>query len=108
VTRKRPKIKKDDKVIVIAGKERGKIGAVLKVDAEKQRVIVERVNIIKRHLRPNPNTGKGGIMEAEAPIHVSNVMLICSKCTKPTRIGIKLMEDGSKVRVCKKCKEVID
>lgn len=108
MTRKRPKIKKDDKVMVIAGKEKGKIGAVLKVDAEKNRVIVERVNMVKRHLRPNPNTGKGGIMEAEAPIHVSNVMLICSKCAKPTRVGIKIMEDGKKLRVCKKCREVID
>ncbi|MFN3535730.1 MAG: 50S ribosomal protein L24 [Desulfatiglandales bacterium] len=108
MTRKRPKIKKDDKVIVIAGKDKGKIGAVLKVDAEKENVIVERVNMIKKHMRPNPRTGKGGIMEAEAPIHISNVMLICSKCAKPTRIGKKVMEDGSKLRVCKKCKEVID
>ncbi len=104
----RPKIKKDDKVIVISGKDKGKIGAVLKVDAEKQRVIVERVNIIKRHLRPNPSTGKGGIMEAEAPIHISNVMLLCNKCTKPTRVGKKIMDGGKKVRFCKKCGEILD
>jgi len=102
------KIKKDDKVMVIAGKDKGKIGTVLSVDKEKQRVVVEKVNIVKRHLRPSVNAPQGGIVEKEAPIHISNVMLICNKCAQPTRIGKKVLEDGRKVRVCKKCKEPID
>ncbi len=99
---KPPKIKKDDKVIVIAGKDKGKIGTVLKVDKEKRRVIVEKVNIVKKHVPQQ------GIIEKEAPIHISNVMLICPKCSQPTRVGKKFLEDGRKVRVCKKCGEPID
>ena len=105
---KPPKIKKDDKVIVIAGKDKGKIGTVLSVDKERQRVVVEKVNIVKKHLRPSVNAPQGGIVEKEAPIHISNVMLICNKCAQPTRVGKKILEDGRKVRVCKKCKEPID
>jgi len=105
---KPPKIKKDDKVIVIAGKDKGKIGTVLKVDKERQRVVVEKVNMVKKHLRPSAEAPQGGIVEKEAPIHISNVMLICTKCSQPTRVGKKILEDGRKVRVCKKCKEPID
>ncbi len=105
---KHPKIKKNDKVIVIAGKEKGKIGAVLKVDVDKGRIIVEKVNIVKRHSKPSMQTGQGGIIEKEAPIDISNVKIICTKCTEPTRIGKRLLEDGSKVRICKKCHESID
>jgi len=105
---KPPKIKKDDKVIVIAGKDKGKIGTVLKVDKQKQKVVVEKINIIKKHTRPSPNAPQGGIIEKEAPIHISNVMLICNKCAQPTRIAKKILEDGRKVRICKKCKELID
>ena len=101
-------IKKDDKVMVIAGKEKGKIGTVLKVDRERFRVIVEKVNIVKRHMRPSQNAPQGGIVEKEAPIHISNVMLICNKCAQPTRVGKKIIENGRKVRFCKKCKEIID
>jgi len=108
VRKKHPKIKKDDKVIVIVGKEKGKIGTVLRVDSEKGRVIVEKVNIVKKHAKPSAKTAQGGIIEKEAPLDISNVMVVCNKCTEPTRIGNSLLEDGSKVRVCKKCGEPMD
>ncbi|MCK4788154.1 MAG: 50S ribosomal protein L24 [Desulfobacteraceae bacterium] len=106
--KKHPKIKKDDKVIVIIGKEKGKIGTVLKVDSEKSRVIVEKVNMVKKHARPSAKTAQGGIIEKEAPLNISNVMIVCNKCAEPTRIGNRRLEDGSKVRVCKKCGEPMD
>lgn len=106
--KKHPKIKKDDKVIVIVGKERGKIGTVLKVDSEKGRMIVEKVNMVKKHARPSKQTAQGGIIEKEASINISNVMIVCNKCTEPTRIGTRKLEDGSKIRVCKKCGEPMD
>ena len=105
---KHPVIKKDDKVIVIAGKEKGKIGTVLKVDSRKGRLIVEKVNMVKKHARPSAQTAQGGIIEREAPLNISNVMLVCNKCAEPTRIGKRILEDGSKVRVCKKCGEPMD
>jgi len=108
VHKKHPKIKKDDKVIVSSGKERGKIGTVLKVDSEKGTVIIEKVNFVKKHARPSAKTAQGGIIEKEAPLHISNVMVICNKCAEATRIGFKVLEDGSKVRVCKKCGEPMD
>jgi len=101
-------IKKDDKVMVIAGREKGKIGKVLKVFSKEQRVIVEKINMVKHHARPSPTTGKGGIMEKEASIHISNVMVMCDKCMRPVRIGRKILDDGRKIRYCKKCNEVID
>jgi large subunit ribosomal protein L24 len=101
-------IKKNDKVIVLAGKEKGKIGTVLKVNGEKGRVIVEKINIVKRHTRPGGKSAQGGIIEKEAPIHMSNVMLVCNKCAEPSRIGKRKLEDGSKVRVCKKCGELME
>lgn len=106
--KKHPKIKKDDKVIVIIGKEKGKIGTVLKVDSEKSRLIVEKVNMVKKHARPSAKTAQGGIIEKEAPLNISNVMIVCNKCAEPTRIGNRRLEDGSKVRVCKKCGEPMD
>ena len=106
--RKRPKIKKADKVMVIAGKEKGKIGTVLKVDYEKGRVVVEKVNIVKKHARPSAKTAQGGIIEKEASLNISNVSMICNKCAEPIRIGKRLLQDGSKVRVCKKCGEPMD
>lgn len=107
--KKHPLIKKNDKVIVQTGKEKGKIGTVLKVDAEKGRVIVEKMNMVKRHTRPGGRqTAQGGIVEKESPIQLSNLMLVCNKCAEPTRIGRRLLEDGSKVRICKKCGELID
>lgn len=105
---KYPFIKKNDKVTVLAGKEQGKIGTVLKVDSEKGRVIVEKVNMVKRHTRPgSAGSQQGGIIEKEAPIHISNLMLICNKCAESTRVGKRILEDGSRVRICKKCGEQI-
>ena len=104
----RMNIKKDDKVKVITGKDKGKVGKVLRVDYKKDRLVVEHVNMIKRHTRPNMKNRQGGIIETEAPLHRSNVMLMCSKCIKPTRISVRVLEDGSKVRVCKKCNEIMD
>ena len=102
------KIKKNDKIVVITGKEKGKIGTALNVDSEKGRIVIEKVNVVKRHAKPSMQTGQGGIIEKEAPIHISNVKIICNKCAEPTRIGSRRLEDGSKVRVCKKCNEPID
>jgi len=101
-------VKKGDLVLVIAGKDRGKSGKVIRVMPKKEAVIVERLNMVKRHLRPSPTTGKGGIVEKEAPIHVSNVQTLCGKCNRPTRVGHRILEDGTKVRVCKKCGESLD
>ena len=106
--KKHPLIKKNDKVTVQTGKEKGKIGTVLKVDAEKGQAIVEKLNMVKRHMRPGAYSRQGGILEREAPIHISNLMLLCSKCTDPTRVGYRILEDNRKVRYCKKCNEVID
>ena len=108
VRKKHPFIKKDDKVIILAGKEKGKIGTVLKVDVEKGRAIVEKINMVKRHSRPGGRSAQGGIIEKEAPIHISNIMLVCNKCAEASRIGKRILEDGSKVRVCKKCGQLLD
>jgi large subunit ribosomal protein L24 len=101
-------IKKNDKVKVVAGKDKGKIGKVLSVNREKNRLVVENINMIKRHTRPNVSNRQGGIIEREAPIDRSNVMLMCGKCVKPVRIKMQELEDGRKVRMCGKCKELID
>jgi large subunit ribosomal protein L24 len=108
VRKKHPKIKKDDKVIVLTGKEKGKIGTVLKVDSEKGCLIVEKLNMVKKHAKASQKTAQGGIIEKEAPLKVSNVMIVCNKCTEPTRIGMRILEDGTKVRVCKQCHEHMD
>lgn len=102
------RIRKNDKVMVIAGREKGKSGKVLRVIPKKDRAIVEKLNMVKRHMRPGLHSREGGILEREAPIHISNLMLICSKCTDPTRVGYKILEDDRKVRFCKKCGEIID
>lgn len=102
------KIKKDDLVQVISGKDKGKRGKILKVIPKENKVVIQGINIVKRHQRPIPQLREGGIIEREAPIYVSKVMLVCPSCDKPTRIGAKYLEDGTKVRVCKKCGEVID
>ena len=102
-------IRKNDQVIVRAGKDRGKKGRVLSVLPEKNRVVVEGVNLIKRHTRPNPQRNvKGGIVEREASLHASNVQLVCPECSVQTRIGRKLLGDGRKVRICRKCGGVVD
>jgi len=102
------KIRKDDNVLVIAGKDQGKKGKVHRVYPRENRVVVERVNIVKKHMRPRGPTLQAGIIEMEAPIHISNVMLVCTKCNQPARVGFRFLEDGAKVRVCKRCHEVID
>jgi large subunit ribosomal protein L24 len=101
-------IRKNDKVMVIAGKEKGKIGSVLKVIPKREGAVIEKLNMVKRHTRPSGKTGKGGIVEKEAPINLSNLLLVCSKCAEPARVGRKVLEDGSKVRFCKKCGEFLD
>jgi large subunit ribosomal protein L24 len=102
-------IRKNDTVVVTTGKDRGKRGRVLKVLPEKNRLVVEGVNIIKRHTRPNPQRNiKGGIVEREASLHASNVQLMCPECSTMTRIGRRVLADGRKVRVCRKCEGVVD
>ena len=102
-------IRRNDNVIVITGKDRGKRGRVLKVDPAKNRLIVEGVNFIKRHTKPNPQRQiKGGVVEREASLHASNVQLVCPDCDKPTRLGRKILGDGRKVRICRKCEGVVD
>jgi large subunit ribosomal protein L24 len=102
-------IRKNDNVVVVTGKDRGKRGRVLKVVPEKNRLVVEGVNIIKRHTKPNPQRNiKGGLVEREAALHASNVQVVCPECGKPTRIGKKILGDGRKVRVCRKCEGVVD
>ena len=98
-------VRKNDTVIVISGKDKGKTGEVLKVIPKTGRVIGKGVNIVKKHQKPNKQNMQGGIVEMEAAINSSKVMLYCEKCKKATRISNKIMEDGSKVRVCKKCGE---
>ena len=106
--KKHPLLKKNDKVIILTGREKGKIGAILKVDEKQGRAIVEKVNMVKRHTRPGGNTAQGGIIEKEASIHLSNLMIVCNKCTEPSRIGKRVLEDQTRVRVCKKCGELLD
>jgi large subunit ribosomal protein L24 len=102
------RIKKNDTVIVITGKNKGAKGRVLTVKPETNRLTVEGVNMIKKHQKPNKQYQQGGIIEKEGPLHISNTMLVCPKCSKPTRIAAVILEGGKKQRTCKKCKEVID
>ena len=102
-------IRKNDNVLVTTGKDRGKKGRVIRIVAEKNRLIVEGVNLIKRHTRPNPAKNiKGGVVQREAALHASNVQLVCPECGAQTRIGHKVLEDGRKVRICRKCEGVVD
>ena len=101
-------IKKDDKVKVIVGKDKGKIGKVLKVDKKKNRLLIEKINLVKRHAKPSAKNRQGGIVEGEAPVVISNVMIMCNKCVNPTRVKMQHLEDGKKIRLCVKCGEAID
>lgn len=103
----RSNIRRDDKVKILTGKDKGKIGKVLKVDRKKERVLVENINMVTRHVRPSAQNRQGGMVKSEAAIHLSNVMLMCNKCMTPVRIKMKYLEDGKKVRVCRKCSENI-
>lgn len=102
-------IRKNDNVVVVTGKDRGKRGRVLKVLPARNRLVVEGVNFVKRHTRPNPQQNiKGGIVERESPLHASNVQIVCPECGAQTRIGHELLGDGRKVRVCRKCDGAVD
>lgn len=108
VKKKKIHVKKGDLVQIITGKDAGKKGKILSVDLQKGRVIVEGVNIVKRHTRPTQANPQGGIMEKEAGIASSNVMLYCSKCKEPVRISKKILADGEKIRMCNQCGEEFD
>ncbi len=102
-------IKKNDTVYVLSGKDQGKTGKVLKVFLDKSRAVVEGLNYIQKHTKPNPQKNvKGGILPKESPVHISNLMVICKRCNKHARVGFTVMQDGRKVRVCKKCNEPLD
>ncbi len=101
-------LKLNDKVEVVAGKDKGRVGKITKVYPDSDKAKVEKINMIKRHMKPNMQNQQGGIIEMEAAMHVSNLMLICSKCAKAVRVKISRLEDGTKVRVCKKCGESIE
>jgi large subunit ribosomal protein L24 len=101
------KIKKNDMVMVITGRDRGKTGKVMRVLPEHGRVVIERLNIVKRHSKPRGAASPGGIVEKEAPIAISNVMIFCDRCNAPVRVGIKSADDGTKSRICRRCGEAI-
>lgn len=100
-------IRKNDTVIAIVGKDKGKTGKVLRIFPKEQRALIEGINFIKRHTKKRREDQQGGIIQKEAPIHISNLMLYCSRCNRPTKVGITLLKDGTKTRFCKKCNEVI-
>ncbi len=102
-------IRRNDTVVVITGKDRGKRGRVLRVIPTKNRLVIEGINFVKRHTKPNPGRNvKGGIVEREAAVHASNVQLVCPECGDSTRVGRQVLEDGRKVRICRKCDGVVD
>ena len=105
---RKTRIRKGDTVVVIAGRERGKTGKVLSVDPGAGKVIVEKLNIIKRHTKPNQKVKQGGILEREAPLQISNVMFFCPVTQKPTRVGVRAVEDGQRVRFSKKSNEIVE
>ncbi|MFZ3013083.1 MAG: 50S ribosomal protein L24 [Nitrospira sp.] len=105
---RKSRIRKGDTVVVVTGRERGKTGKVLSVDLQAGKVIVEKLNIIKRHTKPNQKAKQGGILEREAPLQISNVMFFCPVTQKPTRIGIRVLEDGRRVRFSKKSNETVE
>jgi large subunit ribosomal protein L24 len=102
------RVRRGDMVAVLAGKERGKRGRVLRVQPERGRILVEHVNMIKKHQRPTQKLRQGGIIEREGFVHLSNVMVVCGKCDRPSRTGMKVLTDGRRVRVCRRCGETID
>ena len=105
---KKVHVKKGDKVLVLTGKDRGKMGVILKVYTDKNRVVVEGINIVVKHKKPRSATQPGGIVRQEAAIDASNVMLVCPRCNKATRVAREILANGDKARVCKKCRETID
>ena len=101
-------VKKDDTVAILSGKDKGKTGRILKVMPEKGRVVVENINMVKRHTRPNQKNSEGGIIEKEASLDIAKVQLVCSSCKAAVRTGMRTLDDDSKVRFCKKCNEIVD
>jgi large subunit ribosomal protein L24 len=101
------RIRKNDMVMVIAGRDRGKTGKVMRVLPERGRVVIERLNIVKRHSRPRGAASPGGIVEKEAAIDLSNVMIFCDRCNAPVRVGVKVAADGEKTRICRRCGESV-
>ena len=101
-------LKVNDQVEIIAGKDKGRVGKIIRLITKSNKAVVERANMIKRHTKPSATNQQGQIVEKEAPIHVSNLMLVCPKCTKTVRPAKRILEDGTKVRVCKKCNETIE
>jgi large subunit ribosomal protein L24 len=104
----RARIKKNDTVMVIAGRERGKTGKVLRVIAGKDRALIEQLNLVKRHQKARGPQSASGIVEKEAPLHLSNLMIMCDKCNAPVRMGKRVLDDGHSVRVCRRCGEQLD
>jgi large subunit ribosomal protein L24 len=102
------RLRKDDVVQVVAGREKGKSGKVLRVIPETNRVVIEGLNVVKRHTKPRGPQSQGGIVEKEAPLHASNVMPLCARCNKPTRIGRRRNADGTATRICKHCNDVLE
>lgn len=100
-------VKKGDTVVVIAGKDKGKTAKIRKVSLQKNKIVLERINIVKRHTKPSRKNAQGGVMEVEAPLARSNVMIYCQKCAKGVRVGIKLLGDGTRNRFCRKCGDII-
>ena len=101
-------VRRGDTVAIIAGRERGKRGKVLRVLPGASRVVVEKINMMKKHQKPTQKLRQGGIIEREASLALSNVLLVCARCDKPSRAGIKVLGDGRKVRICRRCGETID
>ena len=102
------KIRKGDTVLIISGKEKGKTGRVDRLITDKNRMVVEGINMVTRHMKPRPDMRQAGRIQKESSIHMSNAMLVCNKCAKPTRIKTTSLDDGRKVRVCLQCRETID
>jgi len=101
------RIRKNDMVMVVTGRDRGKTGKVMRVVPEAGRILVERLNVVKRHSRPRGAASPGGIVEKEAPIAISNVMIFCDRCNAPVRIGSKTAADGARIRICRRCGESV-
>lgn len=101
-------LKVNDQVEVIAGRDKGRVGKVIRIDRARGRAVVEKINMIKRHTKPSAANQQGGIIDKEAAVAISNLMLICPKCAQTSRLGRQVLEDGTKVRICKKCKESVE
>ena len=101
------RIKREDEVKIIAGKDNGKRGKILRVYPKTEKVLVQGINLVKKHMRPTQENPKGGIVEVEKPINISNVQLVCPRCSKPSRVGFSNLAGGTKNRICKKCQEII-